>query len=566
MFRDLLESLESGGRVLIEMVRPSEITTADNPRWNSLESPRHTVQTFMETMHYIEQGHGEVWPRALATLGKVNTEQPGLARRRARELYEVLLRVGSFDPFSLPGATDVQRSGMTRYEVFPRGVDHGWVWESLDEPPEGTVSLVRGRNGSWTFSNDTQQGLTALYESLAPLPPKYDKTHEKAYVSVFDPTVSDTTWWGWLAAAGGLVVGIVLAIVVRKLGVRFADGLVARGLSVTASVVRGLTMPSALIVFAACLATGLAFLSLTGVLDQLRWGVLELVVFVAAGWFAVELVDFIFVRYKTRARNKEQKLNTMAAEIAHRLLKIGLVVALAAMTLQSVFGLDVAPVVAGIGVLGLAMGLAAQDSIKNVFGALMIFFYRPFVLGDLVKFEGELGHIMELGTQSTQIQLLTGERLTVPNMKFVANSIENLSARAFLRGEVDIALGYSCSREDVKRAMELLRDIMHGDPVASEGYFRLDQRPPQIHFTDFAADVLTIKVYYWYFMGEAGDDKERDLIEREVERDWWTFLAHRTLVHEEILERFGEAGIEFAFPTQTVELQMGAGAERLAAQ
>ena len=211
------------------------------------------------------------------------------------------------------------------------------------------------------------------------------------------------------------------------------------------------------------------------------------------------------------------------------------------------------------------MGLAAQDSIKNVFGALMIFFYRPFVLGDLIKFEGELGHVMELGTQSTQIQLLTGERLTVPNMKFVANSIENISARSFLRGEVDIALGYGCSRADVKRAIELLREILHGDPVASEGFFRLEERAPQIHFTDFAADVLTIKVYYWYFMGEANEDKERDLLEREVSRDWWSFLAHRTLVHEEILERFHDAGIEFAFPTQTVELQMADGAKNPAA-
>lgn len=559
LLRELLDAVESGGRLLIEMVGPQDSATAENPRWNSLESPRQTVQTFMETMHYIEQGHDEVWPRALATLGRVHTENPALARRRARELYEVLLRVGSFDAFSLPGASDVERSGMTRYEVFPRGVDHAWVWKTLDQPPEGTVTLVRGRKGSWTFSNETQQGLTALYRSLAPLPPQYDNTHEKAFVSVFVPTVSDTAWWGWLAAAGGFLVGFLVAWIVRRVGVHISERLESAGYSVTASVVRSLSVPGALLMFTASVATGLAFLHLTGVLDQLRWGFLELLIFVALGWLAIELLDFVFVRYKTRARNNAQKLNSMAAEIAHRLMKIGVVVLLIAMVLQNVFGFDVAPVVAGIGVLGLAMSLAAKDSIKNVFGALMIFLYRPFVLGDHVRFEGQIGTVMELGTQSTTIRLLTGERLTVPNMKFVSSSIENLSARPYVRGEVEVALSYHCSTRELERALELLRQIMRTGPVATEGMFRLDERPPEIHFTQFSADVLKIQVYYWYYMGEKNEDKERDLVQRDVERNWWSFLEHRTLVHRTIHERFAEEDIEFAFPTQTVELELAKG-------
>ena len=154
-------------------------------------------------------------------------------------------------------------------------------------------------------------------------------------------------------------------------------------------------------------------------------------------------------------------------------MKIGVVVLLIAMVLQNVFGFDVAPVVAGIGVLGLAMSLAAKDSIKNVFGALMIFLYRPFVLGDHVRFEGQIGTVMELGTQSTTIRLLTGERLTVPNMKFVSSSIENLSARPYVRGEVEVALSYHCSTRELERALELLRQIMRTGPVATEGMFRL---------------------------------------------------------------------------------------------
>lgn len=553
--QELLDALESGGRVLLDMVKPEQKASPDSPQWNSLASPRHSVQTFVESMGYVERGHPNVWPRVYATMGMVGTEEPGQAQKYAHAIYASLIRTGSLDALSLPGGPDVEREYMNRYTVFPRPSEHAWVWDAVDSPPKGSIVLERNGEDDWIFTRSTLDDASDLRESLASLPPRFQDDRQSAFMSAFVPTATDTPWWGWLVLGGCILVGAVLAWLTRRYGKKLANALHEHGYARTSRITRGLSVPLALLLFAIALGTGTAFVELTGVLDQLRWGLLELLVFGSLGWLTVEVLDFLFVRYKTRADDDSQVLNSMAAEIAHRLIKIIVVLVVAALLLQNVFGLDIAPVLAGIGVIGLAMSLAAKDSIKNLFGALTIFLYRPFVLGDWIKFSGQFGEVMQLGTQSTHVRLLTGERLTIPNMKFITNEIENLSQRPFLRGEVNVALSYHSSPQQVDRAIEVIEDVMKSDEIVKEGLFRLEERPAEIHFTAFEDAVLEIKVWYWYFMAEPDDDKEGDLIQRDAERGWWSYLQHRSLVHRRIHARFDEEGLDFAFPTQTVEVR-----------
>ncbi len=564
--QELLDALESGGRVLLDMIKPEEEASPQSPQWNSLASPRHSIQTFLESMRYVERGHPDVWPRVYATMGLVGTDEPGQAQAYAHAIHESLIRTGSLDALSLPGGPDVEREYMNRYAVFPRSSEHAWVWDAVDSPPEGSIVLERNGDDAWVFTRATLDGAADLRDSLASLPPRFRDDKQSAFMSAFVPTATETAWWGWLMLAGCILVGGVLAWLTRRYGKKLATVLHERGYARTGRIARGLSVPLAMLLFAVALGAGTAFVELTGVLDQLRWGLLELLVFGSLGWLTLEVLDFVFVRYKAKAADDSEMLNSMAAEIAHRLLKVVVALVVAALLLQNVFGLDIAPVLAGIGVIGLAMSLAAKDSIKNLFGALTIFLYRPFVLGDLIKFSGEVGEVMELGTQSTQVRLLTGERLTIPNMKFITNEIENLSQRPYVRGEVNVALSYHSSAQQVDRAIEVLDEVMKSEEIVSEGLFRLEERPAQIHFTGFEDAVLEVKVWYWYFMSELKEDKEQDLVQRDVERDWWSYLQHRNLVHRRIHARFDEEGLDFAFPTQTIEVRKADDDLRAAAQ
>lgn len=545
---EIVDALESGGRMLVDVLRPEPAASVENPRWNSLESPRQTLMTFHESMKYVARGHDEAWPRALAALG-VDDDPEGVNRTRARRLAATLQRLGDIEPFMIAGTKTVERKGFTRYELFPRGVEHIWVWERLGGAPAGSIVLVQGSDGRWTFSQETVLGIGELYESMKDLPPRYEEPNEFAFSSLFVPTVDDTVWWAWLVLLGGLFGGFLAAMAIRRGFSALAGKVEQAGHERLAAPLRAFGGPLAVLVFTVALGAGLMFIHLDGALDRLRWGVLELLLFGGIGWLLIEVVDLLLIRARTATLAKNQRLNSMAITVAHRALKAALIVLFVVFALQNVFDLELGAVIAGLGIAGLAASLAAQDSIKNLFGALTIFAYKPFVVGDWIEFEGHLGEVRDLGMQAARIRLLTGEVLTVPNMQFITREVENLSAREFIRGELDIAISYHTPPPKVRRALELLDEILRSEAIASEGLFRLDERPPHVSFNEFGSYYLNLRVYYWYFMGKEGVAPQRD-----VERGWFSYLSHRSEVNRRIHERFMNEGIEFAFPTRTLEV------------
>ncbi len=160
--------------------------------------------------------------------------------------------------------------------------------------------------------------------------------------------------------------------------------------------------------------------------------------------------------------------------------------------------------------------------------------------------------VEDVSVQVTRVRLLTGELWSVPNMKFVDQPVENLSSRRYIRRIMEINLPFGTSEKKVRRTIEVLEELLRSEEVVGDGEGDTQKHPPKINFTEIAEYSLNLRVDYYYLMHPSGTVPQRD-----SDRGWFTYLDHCSRVNALIIERFAEEGIEFAFPTQTIELEKG---------
>lgn len=189
-------------------------------------------------------------------------------------------------------------------------------------------------------------------------------------------------------------------------------------------------------------------------------------------------------------------------------------------------GFDIMALIAGLGIGGLALALAAQDTVKNVFGGVMIFIDKPFKLGDWVVIGGDNGVVDEVGIRSTRIRTLDGRLVTIPNSKFAESSVQNNSAEPDRKVALNLGLVYGTAPDKMELALKILDEI-----VLNNKEYLTDEKLISFNaFNEFSLGLLFI-----YHI-----KKESDI------------LKTMSKINLEILKRFNENGLEFAYPTQTI--------------
>jgi len=195
--------------------------------------------------------------------------------------------------------------------------------------------------------------------------------------------------------------------------------------------------------------------------------------------------------------------------------------------------IEIKTLLAGLSVGGLALGLAAQDTVANLFGAVAIFLDKPFHMGDRIRVEGVEGVVETIGLRSTSVRNPDGHHVTIPN-KLMGNAIiTNITRRPTIKTEMNLGLTYDTTAEKVKRATVLLEEIFRANPKTGDLI---------ISFNKFADSALNLfVVHIWN-----GTDPKQHFAEMQA-------------INLQIKERFDAEKIEFAFPTQTVYLKTEPG-------
>jgi len=275
----------------------------------------------------------------------------------------------------------------------------------------------------------------------------------------------------------------------------------------------------------------LLFTDMSAQVEEVMVTIASVLVVLTIGWIVFNLVDVPTAVYKRWADSKESKLTDMLVPILRSSMRVTVVALTLVQVAQVVSDKPVSSILAGLGIGGLAFALAAQDSLKHLFGSVVIFTDRPFEVGDRLVVDGHDGPVEEVGFRSTRIRTLDGHLVTIPNGALVNKSILNISKRPHIRRICNITITYDTPPAKVKEAVQIVKDILKDHEGMHEDF------PPQVYFKDFNADSLGIFVIYWYHPPA-----------------YWDYLAFCEQFNLEVLERFNTAGIDFAFPTQTLYL------------
>lgn len=204
---------------------------------------------------------------------------------------------------------------------------------------------------------------------------------------------------------------------------------------------------------------------------------------------------------------------------------IGIVMAL------SNIGVNISALLGTLGIGGIAFALAAQDTVKNIFGAFTILTDKPFSIGDTVRIDSFEGTVVDVGVRSTRIKNYDNRIITFPNYKITDASIINISSEPMRKVSLNLGLTYDTTPEMMQKALDILREL----PKSVDN---VSTNPSDIiaNFSEYADSALVIT--YMFFIKKQGD-----------------ILKVQSDMNMAILEAFNKAGLEFAFPTRTVYVQ-----------
>ena len=518
----------------------------------SLESPRATLQSFIRnTNDAIELVRSEANRESIfravrrarlcldlsatpvATREAVGTEKILL-------LKEILDRIELPPWYQIPNLAAVRERGLTSWTIPNTEL----TFEKVAEGP---------RQGAFLLSAHSVAQLEQFY-ALAKLLPYKPGASIGAYEDyLYGPGLlvsrnwladlpswayfvfAEQTLWQWI----GLFLLLALVCALTYLAYRAGNWWDARcpegsvwlrvGRPLTAIFVMLEMQLLSLIVFDAINITGVPFI----VVEFAT----EAITYLAAAWLAAIVIGRFGEGIISLRRLRPASLNSQLVRITTRLVAIVVVAYIGVVAAES-FGVPVAPLIAGLGVGGLAIALAVRPTLENIVGGFILFADKPVRVGDFCAFGDKMGTVEEVGLRSTRIRALDRTLISVPNAEFANLQIVNWANCDSMLIDTVIGLRYETKPDQLRYVLTKLREMFFAHP-------KINQDSARIRFAGYGASSqdVWIRVY-------------------ATTRDWNEFYA----IREDVLLRVGEiveqSGTGFAFPSQTVYLGRDGGLDK----
>jgi len=245
----------------------------------------------------------------------------------------------------------------------------------------------------------------------------------------------------------------------------------------------------------------------------------------------VDVIEYYLTLWTSKTRTK---LDDMLVPVIRKSLRITIAIIAVLWIADGILDAEIRTILLSAGVGGIAVALAAKDTIANFFGSVTIFADRPFQIEELVKIGEHQGWVEDVGFRSTRIRTMKGHLVTIPNSVITNSMVENIGRRPFIRRISNITITYSSGHRKAKRAVEIIKEIL-----ANVGEVNAEpSKPPRVYFSDFNDWSLNIYMSYWV-----------------KPADYWRYKEINEEINLEIMKRFEAEQIEFAFPSQTLYLK-----------
>jgi MscS family membrane protein len=252
-------------------------------------------------------------------------------------------------------------------------------------------------------------------------------------------------------------------------------------------------------------------------------------------WTAFRLVNAGAVLLSEMSARTESRLDDQMVPLARKGGKV-FVATLGFLLVAQNLGYSVSGLLAGLGIGGLALAMAAKDTLANLFGSVMIMLDRPFHVGDIVSFPGGEGVVEEIGMRSTRVRTPTKTVISIPNQHLANATVENQSEMPRRRVRFTLGISYDASATQMQDLVTRIEDDLKTNP-------KVESETVVVRFTEFGASSLDIMVQYF-----------------ANTKDWAEHLAVRQEVNLRLMGLVEEMGLQIAFPTRTVHLVGDAGA------
>ena len=246
----------------------------------------------------------------------------------------------------------------------------------------------------------------------------------------------------------------------------------------------------------------------------------------------LRLIDFISHVFEYRASLTESKSDDQMVPFLRELTKILTIIIGVFVVMGAVFNLNVATIVAGLGIGGLAIALAAQDTLQNLLGSFTIFADKPFVVGDLVNVAGYNAVVEKVGFRSTVVRTLDKTLVIIPNKKMIDSPLENQTLRNLRRVKFNVGVLYGTPPETIKKISEEIKAFIDQHLETNEDTL--------VVFDSFGDSSLNIMVLYHI-----------EIVDYNI------YMKIKEEINYKVMEIVLNNGAEFAFPTRTVYHEFG---------
>jgi MscS family membrane protein len=346
-----------------------------------------------------------------------------------------------------------------------------------------------------------------------------------------DVKVAGNELWRILTLFGLIIVAFIVGRIVKYVFDKSAKKARDIQKDILAEMFAAFSKSITFLLISIALKAGLAILVISSELDSVVQVCTTILIILSIGYLIYTLTQVVDVWLRRFATKTESKLDDMLAPLVGKSLRVTVVILILLQVAQTLSDKPITSILAGLGVGGLAVALAAQDTIKNFFGSIVLFSDKPFEVGDRINVEGYDGPVEEVGFRSTRIRTLEGHMVSIPNGQLANMTIHNIGKRPYIRRVMTVTVTYDTSPEKMQEAVDILKELLDNHEGLNPDF------PPRVYFSDFASTSLDILVIYWYHPP-----------------DYWKYMEFSERLNMDILKRFNEAGIDFAFPTQTVYL------------
>ncbi|WP_438002592.1 mechanosensitive ion channel family protein [Sorangium sp. So ce321] len=498
---------------------------------------------------------------------------------------------GGVDPETIPVAPDSPRASVSRYFDLCRAGDYAEAARYLDLPPRadgaqlaqrlkavldrhlwldletlsphpqgntqdnlGTgveqlpdkiptrtglqpVRLVRRTTPEgvrWIFSRATVERVDEWY---ARLEDRWIRDHLPP--ALLRPGPRELLWWQWLAlpvvALASWLIGMVLSYFIRAALRR----LVARTDSTLDDVLLGgargpLTFALALV----GVEVALSWLGLYPPAEQFLDKVVRAGLFIAVFWFALRAIDAVSDRLLAAPATRDNPAARSLVPLMGRIAKVAILI-IGVIAVLSELGYPVASLIAGLGIGGVALALAAQKTVENLFGSVSIGVDRALQVGDFVKVDALLGTVETIGLRSTRIRTLDRTLVTIPNGKLADLQIESYTARDRMRLSCVLSLVYETTPAQLRAVIEGCERALRAHPL-------IWPDDVVVRFIGIGPASFDVEIMAWFQTADFGE-----------------FRTIRQEILITFLEIIGAAGTRLAYPTRTVHVAPRGGERAL---